>query len=1350
MERERVERNIFDKLCNAAVKGELSIVKDILENNNTALMVDENGQTSLYAACIGNQVEIIELLIDSGCNVNHQDNEGKTVLHIAFDNHAPDLAQTLITRLKANTEIRDKQNWTPLHTAIDRGYSTYSQQLLANFLQKDASTEVSWIQLHAACLEENKHNVQLLLDANTNVNHANSAGYAPLHITVAKCNVDLVTLLLDQSVDVNSVTIDGKTPLHIAAEKGHDTIIQKLLISKADPSLKDVLGNTCLHLAVQLKRETKPLMQKVGASYRPLPASYYTCSIQTVQAIIDHGADVNAVNNRGQTALWFACKDGQDRFVKTLSDARTDPNINDKYGDSCLHAVIHGNCSTATIQRIIDRGADVNATNKDGSTPLLLACSTAQAEAVKLFLNAKADPNIPCADGDTSLHASIAADCSIETIQEIIDYGGKVNAVNKRGRTALLLGCFYRQMDSVKVLLEAGADPTIADEEGFTCLHAAIDGRCSKDTLQALIDHGAHINARRRDGTNALLNACQTGQSESVRFLLDKLADVSIGKPDGNTCLHIAVHGNCSKGALQKIIEQGMDVNIMNNMGETALILACESAQAASVNVLLEKGADPNISDGEGYTCLHAAVHGWCANETLKEIINHKAQLDAQNLDGETALSLACLYRQQDSVKILLNAGSNTNITNNNGNTCLHAAVYSNCNTKMIQAIIDHGVNVNATNETNKTALMGACLKGNIDTINVLLNAGADPKIVDANDETWLHYAAVGDCSKEVFQTIINHGANVNATSKHNETALMTACENGNLDAINVLLSAGADPDIVDTNGNTWLHCAAGGDCSKEVLQAIINHGADVNAKNKYNATALMKACLGSSVDAIDVLLSAGADPDIIDIDANTWLYYAADGNCSREVLQAIINHGADVNAKCKDNATALMRACGKGSIDAINVLLSAGSDPNIVDKYGNTCLHLVAASAAVDCSNQVLQTIINHGADVNANGMNNATALMAACWKGNIDDINVLLSAGADPYITDVDGNTWLHWAADGDCSKEVIQAIINHGVDVNAKCKYNRTALMVACSKGNIDAINALLSAGADSNIVTFDGYTCLHYAVLGDCSKEVIQAIINHGAVVNAKCKKNITALMRACGKGNRDAINVLLNAGADPNINDSDGDTCLHYAAGGPCSKDVIQEIINHVADVNAKSKNNTTALMRACQKGNIDAINVLINAGADPNIVDANINTCLHHVAGLYFCKDVLQAIISYGVDVDATNNNNETALMKACSKGNIDAVNILLNAGADPNVVDAYGDTCLHYAVGLLCSHEVLQAIVNSGVNANAVNSNNNTAFMKALLEDNNDAMDKLRDVGADRLILIAEDNYSPCCCWRL
>ena len=393
---------------------------------------------------------------------------------------------------------------------------------------------------------------------------------------------------------------------------------------------------------------------------------------------------------------------------------------------------------------------------------------------------------------------------------------------------------------------------------------------------------------------------------------------------------------------------------------------------------------------------------------------------------------------------------------------------------------------------------------------------------------------------------------------------MIIACRKINKDAINVLLNAGTDPNITDINGDACLHCAAKNDCCTEILEAIISYGGDVNATGFHNKTALMIACRKRNKDAINVLLNAGADPNIPDIDDYTCLHCAVKNDCCTEILQAMISHGGDVNAAAFHNKTALMIACRKRNKDAINVLLNAGTDPNITDINGDTCLHCAAENG---CCSEVLQEIVIHGGDVNATGFHNNTALMIACRKMKKDAIDVLLNAGADPNITDSSGNKCLHCAAENGCCSEVLQAIVIHGGDVNATGFHNRTALMIACRHMKKDAINVLLNAGTNPNITNSDGDTCLHCAVKNDCCAEVLQAIISHGGDVNATGFCNKTALMVACRYRNKDAISVLLNAGADRNIAGAlrfaqivPGDTCLHCTARNDCCSEVLQAII----------------------------------------------------------------------------------------------------------------------------------------------------------------------------------------------
>ena len=252
-------------------------------------------------------------------------------------------------------------------------------------------------------------------------------------------------------------------------------------------------------------------------------------------------------------------------------------------------------------------------------------------------------------------------------------------------------------------------------------------------------------------------------------------------------------------------------------------------------------------------------------------------------------------------------------------------------------------------------------------------------------------------------------------------------------------------------------------------------------------------------------------------------------------------------------------------------------------------------------------------------------------------------------------------------------------------------------------------LLDAGADPNICA-KGHTCLHYAVIcSDYPKEIFQTLINKGANVNATNHKNRTAMLLACIERKADLINILLNAGADPNIATTNGNTCLHAAATYDVPQEVVQTIIDHGADVNATNKKNRTALLIAYKLKNTDIINTLLNARADPNIVFTDGNTCLHYaVQYRFFPKEAIQDTINKGANVNAANHKNQIVVLLACKKGNTNIIKMLLDAGADPNIADTNDNTCLHYAVCYGAENyfplDVFQAIIDQGADVNATN----------------------------------------------
>ena len=343
--------------------------------------------------------------------------------------------------------------------------------------------------------------------------------------------------------------------------------------------------------------------------------------------------------------------------------------------------------------------------------------------------------------------------------------------------------------------------------------------------------------------------------------------------------------------------------------------------------IRLHEGANPNNASTAENIYHHLAVYGRSCNEELQALMDYDAEVNATDDISETLVT-----SHQDFV------GGDINIS---GEYSRPTYLQEEDFRETLINLIDNGADVNATNSQNQSALMVACCQGNVNIINTFLDARADPTTADADGNTCLHYAVRGGCSKELFHTIIDHGADINAINKCNETALLLACWRKNADAMNVLLTFRADPNIGTLYGNAVLHIAVLNNINKDTLQAIIDNDVDVNAANKSGETALWIACHRDDVDAINVLLSAGANLNLLSAEGNTYLHCAVYGKkcCKEEVLQALIDHDADVNVTNKGNETALLVACKWGSPSAINVLLHAGADPNITDKNGNTCL---------------------------------------------------------------------------------------------------------------------------------------------------------------------------------------------------------------------------------------------------------------------------------------------------------------------------------------------------------------------------------------------------------------------------
>ncbi len=290
-----------------------------------------------------------------------------------------------------------------------------------------------------------------------------------------------------------------------------------------------------------------------------------------------------------------------------------DINARDQYGNTPLHKAA-GYGSPSVVTALLDSGADFNARDVYGYKPLHEAAQGNPNPAVTVaLLDAGADVNAVSGDGDTPLH--FANDESV--IAVLLDAGADVNARNDSGSTPLHWAGidFFEGPNpaAATLLLKAGADPQVRNDEGETPLHIAASVYSDGDlaTMAALLDAGADINARNESGQTPLHKAASYNENPAlIAALLNAGADPDASDEHGQTSLHVAAEESFDATTVAVLLDAGADPNVQDRWGQTPLHMAAQLGFSPDiVTALLDAGADPNVRDQQGETPLDPAEY---------------------------------------------------------------------------------------------------------------------------------------------------------------------------------------------------------------------------------------------------------------------------------------------------------------------------------------------------------------------------------------------------------------------------------------------------------------------------------------------------------------------------------------------------------------------------------------------------------------------------------------------------------------------------------------------------------------------------------------------------------------------
>ncbi|XP_028578322.1 kinase D-interacting substrate of 220 kDa isoform X3 [Podarcis muralis] len=375
---------------------------------------------------------------------------------------------------------------------------------------------------------------------------------------------------------------------------------------------------------------------------------------------------------------------------------------------------------------------------------------------------------------------------------------------------------------ALKALLEKCKDVDERNENGQTPLMLAAE-QGNLEIVQELIKKGANCNLEDADNWTALISAAKEGHAAIVSELLNCNVNMEHRDMGGWNALMWA----CYKGrteAAELLLERGANPNITGlQYSVYPIIWAAGRGHSRIVQLLLHHGAKVNCSDKYGTTPLiWAARKGHL--ECVKYLLHMGADVDQEGANSMTALIVAVKGGFTDSVKEILKRNPNVNLTDKDGNTALMIAAKEG-HTEIVQDLLDAGTYVNIPDRSGDTVLIGAVRGGHVEIVRALLQKYADIDIRGQDNKTALYWA-VEKGNATMVRDILQCNPDTEICTKDGETPLIKATKMRNIEIVELLLDKGAKVSAVDKKGDTPLHIAIRGR-SRRLAELLLRNPKD-------------------------------------------------------------------------------------------------------------------------------------------------------------------------------------------------------------------------------------------------------------------------------------------------------------------------------------------------------------------------------------------------------------------------------------------------------------------------------------------------------------------------------------------
>ncbi|XP_024913755.1 ankyrin-3 isoform X2 [Cynoglossus semilaevis] len=672
----------------------------------------------------------------------------------------------------------------------------------------------------------------------------------------------------------------------------------------------------------------------------------------------------------------------------------------------------------------------------------------------------------------------------------------------------------------------------------------------------------------------------------------------------------------------------------------------------------LKKRADENLNAAE--------------DEKEKKKLRKRSREVKKKTDVNACYLRAARAGNLEKALDYLKNGVDVNICNQNGLNALHLASKEG-HVEVVAELIKQGANVDATTKKGNTALHIASLAGQTDVVKELVTHGANVNAQSQNGFTPL-YMAAQENHMDVVQFLLDNGSSQSIATEDGFTPLAVALQQGHDQVVSLLLEN-------DTKGKVRLpalHIAARKDDTKAAALLLqSDHNADVESKMMVNRTTesgftpLHIAAHYGNINVATLLLNRGAAVDFKARNDITPLHVASKRGNSN-MVRLLLERGAKIDARTKDGLTPLHCGARSGHEQVVEMLLNRGAPILSKTKNGLSPLHMATQGDHLNC----VQLLLHHDVPVDDVTNDYLTALHVAAHCGHYKVAKVIVDKKANPNAKALNGFTPLHIA----CKKnrvKVMELLLKHGASIQAVTESGLTPIHVAAFMGHENIVHQLINHGASPNTSNVRGETALHMAARAGQSN-VVRYLIQNGARVDAKAKDDQTPLHISSRLGKQDIVQQLLASGACPDATTSTGYTPLHLAAREG-HRDVATALLDQGASLGITTKKGFTPLHVAAKYGKIEVANLLLQKNAPPDAAGKSGLTPLH-VAAHYDNQKVALLLLNQGASPLAAAKNGYTPLHIAAKKNQMEITTTLLEYGACTNTVTRQGITPLHLA----------------------------------------------------------------------